>query len=95
MFYVLYILISLKSKSKMGSHLTQKPKIGQKGLRGKGIGRGTITQSFVGNVFYSSKVLVSYYCIRNSKKMQDLSRICLLYYIICKVRFFALHLYIV
>ena len=68
LFYVLYILISLKSKSNMGSHLTQKPKIGQKGLREKGIGRGTIIQSFVGNVFYSSKVSVSYYCIRNLKK---------------------------
>ena len=68
MFYVLYILISLKSKSNMGSHLTQNPKIGQKGLREKGIGRGTIIQSFVGNVFYSSKVSVSYYCIRNFKK---------------------------
>ena len=92
---MLYILISLKSESNMGSHLTQKPKIGQKGLREKGIGRGTIIQSFVGNVFYSSKVSVSYYCIRNLKKKQDLSCIYLLYYMMCKVRFFAQYLYIV
>ena len=80
MFYVLYILISLKSKSNMGSHLTQKPKIGQKGLREKGIGRGTITQSFVGNVFYSSKVSVSYYCIRNFKKTRPIMYLSIVLY---------------